>query len=108
MQWRQPQADEYLAASKRLLFAADRWGNVLCLDRQKGTILNTWDTRNWALRIPNEYNDRLYLLNHDGQVLCLHDHDKEYDKPFKHNAPPPAKGPAKPKADMDEKPAGEK
>jgi outer membrane protein assembly factor BamB len=110
VRWRQPQAEEFLAASKRLVFAGDRWGNVLCLDRQKGNVLNTWDTRNWAFRLTNEHSDRLYLVNHDGQIVCLHDQDKEYAKPLKHNAPPPVKVEKKVEegAPMEEKKNGDK
>jgi outer membrane protein assembly factor BamB len=105
VKWRQPKAETYLAASKRLVFAADKFNNTMCIDRDKGTILSTWDTRNWAHRLTNEYNDRLYLVNHDGQVVCLHDHDKSYEKPHKHNAPPPPKPEKKP---MEEMPMEEK
>jgi len=89
LKWRQPEASKYVASNKRMVFAKDRFGNLLCLDRAKGKVINTWDTRAWGHLVLNEYNDRLYLVSHDGQLLCLHDHAPEYAKPYKHNAAPP-------------------
>lgn len=96
IKWRQRDAAQFLAASKRLVFAADRHGNTLSLDRAKGRVLHTWNSRDWGHRIVNEDTDRLYLVSNDGVVICLHDLDREYAQPYFHNAPPaPAAKPAK-------------
>jgi outer membrane protein assembly factor BamB len=88
IRWRQTDAAQFLAASKRLVFAADRYGNTLCLDRAKGRVLHSWNSRGWGHRVVNEETDRLYLVNHDGLVICLHDLDREYAQPYFHNARP--------------------
>lgn len=96
IKWRQRDAAQFLAASKRLVFAADRFGNTLCLDRAKGRVLHSWNTREWGHRVVNEDTDRLYLVNHDGLVICLHDRDREYAQPYFHNAPRREGNPVKP------------
>jgi outer membrane protein assembly factor BamB len=93
VRWRQPEAAKYLAASKRLVLAADRFGNTLCLDRANGRLLQTWNTRGWGHRLTNEYTDRLYLASDDGTVVCLRDLDPQYARPYHHNAPPPRTAP---------------
>jgi len=69
--WRNKEADSYLAMSDRFVYAADRHGKLLILDIRKGTALGQLDLGDWRVRLANEYSDRIFLANHDGQFLCL-------------------------------------
>jgi outer membrane protein assembly factor BamB len=89
LRWQYRKADHFLAASKRLVMVGDRQGQTHVIDRQRGQPLGVLNTRDFALRLPNESSDRLVLVNHDGLVVCLRDMAKEYDQPLYHNAAPP-------------------
>jgi len=88
--WRQPRAEKFIAASLGLVFAQDSRGTLLSIDRAKGIVLGEWDVSGYALIIPNDTTDRLYLANHDGLVVCLRDQSAEHDKPIQHNPRPKA------------------
>jgi len=90
--WRNTEADRFLAANKKFTYAFDRRGHLLVLDRARGTVLASHDTRDFAVPITNTTNERLFLAANDGQLICLYDRD----------TPPPgfqpaAKGPDKDK-----------
>jgi hypothetical protein len=48
-------------------------GQVLVLDRARGTQLSSFDVREYKMPVVNEYTDRLFLAAHDGLIICLHD-----------------------------------
>ncbi len=102
--WQKQKVDRCVGASKRFVFAADSLGQLLVLDRQKGQLVGTLDTRDYAFLVPNDVTDRIYLANHDGLVLCLQDMSKEHDQPHAHTAPPPKPQP-KPDEPMPMEPA---
>jgi hypothetical protein len=77
-----PDAERFLAANPKFVYAADKSGRLLVLDRGLGTQLSSYDTREFAFPIANEMNDRLFLAANNGLIVCLH--DKEYDKPYLH------------------------
>jgi hypothetical protein len=69
--------------------------------------VGVWDARDFVVKIPNEMNDRLYLANHDGLVLCLQDSSREHDRPIWHQAPKkPEAAPVKPVDELPEQPPG--
>jgi outer membrane protein assembly factor BamB len=78
----QPTVDRVLAVNPKFVYATDRSGRLVVLDRERGTILSTWDTRDWAFVVPNDWTDRLYLAAHNGLLVCLH--DREYPAPVYH------------------------
>jgi outer membrane protein assembly factor BamB len=96
VKWHQSQATTFLSAGKRLVFATNDHGSILVLDRQKGQINGAWNTSEYGVRVTNEVNDRLYLANHDGLVVCLRDINKEHDKPILHHQAPKPAGADKP------------
>jgi outer membrane protein assembly factor BamB len=108
--WRKTngQAFRYLASNKKFVYALDRGGRLIVVDRQLGSTLSTYDIRDYVFPISNEYTDRLYLGANDGLVVCLHDRD--YATPLWHRKieepAKPGKPGAKPAAKpMDDKPA---
>jgi len=90
-EWRHPRAQEFVAASKSRVYAADRYGQVLILDRGTGRQLSAWNTSQFDYRVRNDSNDRVYLATKSGMIVCLH--EKENASPVVHEkvaAPPPA------------------
>ncbi len=80
-----PDADRFLAANAKFVYAADKSGRLLVLDRGLGTEISSYDTRDFAFPISNDMNDRLYLAANNGLIVCLH--DKEYTKPVANVSP---------------------
>jgi outer membrane protein assembly factor BamB len=114
--WVQPRGARFLGASKRLVCVGDSQGRTLVLDRQKGQVAGSWDSREFAMQVENPVSNRIFFANHDGLILCLQDLDTGEDQPaFYHEAPkteekkpvePPAEEKPKEPAKKDEKAAG--
>jgi outer membrane protein assembly factor BamB len=91
--WLEPSGDRFLAAHyykdpqdkfkvdrqgrvlAKYVYAADRQGKLLILDGERGGILAHFDTSAWQTPVENQWTDRLYLGNLDGQILCLRPRD---------------------------------
>jgi hypothetical protein len=73
--WRNTEADRFLAANKKFVYAFDHRGHLLVLDRARGTALASHDTRDFTVPIANTTNERLFLAANDGQLICLYDRD---------------------------------
>jgi outer membrane protein assembly factor BamB len=74
--WQVRSADYFLAANKKYVYALDPTGQLLVIDRARGTTLSTYaGTRDYVFPIGNELTDRIYLAANDGLLLCLHDRD---------------------------------
>jgi outer membrane protein assembly factor BamB len=80
--WRNTNAERFLAANRKFVYATDRSGRLLVLDRARGTELAAYEgARDFVVPIINEMTDRLYLASNDGLLLCLHDRD--YSTPLR-------------------------
>jgi len=78
----QPEVDRVLAVNPKFVYGTDRSGRMVILDRARGTILSTWDVRDFVFQTPNDWTDRLYLAAQNGLIVCLH--DREYVNPHYH------------------------
>jgi outer membrane protein assembly factor BamB len=107
LKWRSSSGGRFIATNSKFVYAADRSDRFLVLDRERGTVLSTYDLREFVFPIANERTDRIYLAAHNGLLLCLHDRD--YDKPLviKKDDKPPEKPGDKPDDKPGDKP-GEK
>ncbi|HZY83782.1 MAG TPA: PQQ-binding-like beta-propeller repeat protein [Gemmataceae bacterium] len=76
-----PEADRFLAANPKFVYAADASGRLLVLDRQRGHRLSSYDTHTFYVPITNQVTDRVYLAANNGLIVCLH--DKEYATPYR-------------------------
>jgi outer membrane protein assembly factor BamB len=76
------EADRFLTANGKFVYATDRSGRLLVLDRRLGHKLSYYDTRDFAFPVVNDYTDRLYLASNHGLIVCLA--DKEYPTPLRH------------------------
>jgi hypothetical protein len=79
-----PEADRFLAANGKFVYALDHSGRLLVLSRRLGTTLSRYNVRDWPFPVPNEVTDRLYLGANNGTILCLHDRD--YRTPLRHRS----------------------
>ncbi|MBY0527443.1 MAG: PQQ-binding-like beta-propeller repeat protein [Gemmataceae bacterium] len=92
--WRNGDGERFLAANKKIVYALDRKGDLMLLDRTRGTKLSGYDTRDFGAPISNDYTDRVYLASNDGLLICLHDKDYAktlWNKKFQEDKPPPPK-----------------
>ena len=97
------------------MYATDRTGNLLVLDRRRGTQLAKLDVSKFVFPAQNETTDRILLAAHDGTVISLN--DKAYAAPFalqnegaKISVPAaaPAKEESKPVEDIAEQARGQR
>jgi outer membrane protein assembly factor BamB len=70
------EADRFLAANDKFVYATDASGRLLVLDRKRGVKLSWLDTRDYRFPVPNEVTDRLYLAANNGLIVCLRDRDQ--------------------------------
>jgi outer membrane protein assembly factor BamB len=75
--WDRPNRDvnRFLAVNDRFVYGLDPTGLFCVLDGLRGGTLATYDLRDWRIPVANEFTDRVYLANHDGQILCLRHRD---------------------------------
>jgi hypothetical protein len=92
--WKSPNAERFLAANPKFVYALDRQGKLLVLDQARGKELSSLDVRDFVFPIDNERTDRFYLAAHNGLIVCLRDRD--YKKPVEMKQPE-EKPEAKPK-----------
>jgi outer membrane protein assembly factor BamB len=110
--WHTLEATLFLAHNKVFVYALDRQGQMLILDRATGRVLTRFDVNLFVFPVSNELTDRIFLAANNGLFICLH--DKGYPKPFavsvieepkpaaeekKPGAAPEDKGDKKPPAD---------
>jgi outer membrane protein assembly factor BamB len=75
------EADRVIAVNNKFVYAADRTGRLLVLDRATGKQLSYYEPfRDFAFPVSNEVTDRLLLAANNGLLVCLH--DQAYDKPL--------------------------
>lgn len=95
-----PEADRFLAANPKFVYAADRSGRLLVLDRARGTKLSGIEVRDFVFPVTNDVSDRVYLAANDGLIVCLH--DREYARPFLHRKFEDTPGSSKPLTEADQ------
>jgi outer membrane protein assembly factor BamB len=104
--WRNPTAVRFLAVNPKFVYAVDRLGRLIVLDRALGTTLTVLDTKDYVVEVRNENTDRVLLGANDGTLISLH--DKAYPTPLRlqtgEPAAPPAEAPKSPGEPMAETP----
>jgi hypothetical protein len=71
--WTNSEVDQVFAVSPSVIYAGDRHGNLVVLDRARGLKLATLNIRAFNFPISNMRDDRLFLATDSGLLLCLHD-----------------------------------
>jgi outer membrane protein assembly factor BamB len=105
--WLARQIDRFLAANDRFVYALHHRGELHILDYVRGGTLARYDMKDWTVPIANELSDRIYLANHDGQIICMRHRD--LPAPLHYHVPEPVKEETeeklpKPKEDKDAMP----
>lgn len=75
----QPFIDQVLAVNPKFVYANDKSGRLVILDRIRGNFLSCVDLRDFVVLSPNRWTDRIILAAQNGLIICLH--DKEYVRP---------------------------
>ena len=73
--WNNRDASRFLAANNSFVYAFDKLRKFYVLDHRRGTTLAKFDLSDWAIPVPNDMTDRIYLAANDGQILCLRHRD---------------------------------
>jgi outer membrane protein assembly factor BamB len=93
--WRNNDAERFVAANTKYVYAADQSGRLLILDLARGNLLTNFDAaREFVVPITNSLTDRIFLASNDGLLVCLHDRDSPkaiYLAIPEESAPAPAK-----------------
>jgi len=63
----------FVAANDRYVYTIDAAGQLVVIDRARGTALQALDTRDYTYAMANDQTDRLYLASNSGSLICLHD-----------------------------------
>lgn len=84
-----PEADRLMAVNPKFVYAADRVGRLLVLDRKNGAPLSRFDVHDFVFPVVNADTDRLYLAANDGLIVCMHDKDYPTSLQFKKAFRPP-------------------
>lgn len=89
--WTNRDTVRFLAANSTNVYAQDQHGKFYVLDARRGTTLAMYDLSLWAIAMPNEWTDRIYLAANDGQILCLRHRDLTKPLIMKSEEAPPKK-----------------
>jgi outer membrane protein assembly factor BamB len=71
--WRNDEAVRFYAVNPNVIYAGDKSGNLLVLDKARGLKLATLDIKDFGFPVINEVDDRLYLAANNGLLVCLRD-----------------------------------
>jgi outer membrane protein assembly factor BamB len=83
-----PEADRFLAANPKFVYATDEVGRMLVLDRKNGALLSRYDVHDYVYPVVNADTDRIYLAANNGLIVCLHDKDYPQSLAYRQAAAP--------------------
>ena len=86
--WRNPEVESILTVNSKFVYALDRRGHLLILDKAGGLKLSGYEIHGFKA-IVNEHDDRLYLTASSGLLLCLHDRGVARPELLKKKEPKP-------------------
>jgi outer membrane protein assembly factor BamB len=69
--WNFAGASHFGAQGKDRVYASDKYGNILALDKTTGALVGRIDTAEDMTTLVNDQTDRIYLANDRGLVQCL-------------------------------------
>jgi outer membrane protein assembly factor BamB len=92
MLWQNRTAVHYVASNPKFVYARDSLGQLLVIDRARGTTLSTLDVQGFTTALANPETDRVILAADDGQIVSLY--DRAYPQALHQRNPPPPVLPA--------------
>jgi outer membrane protein assembly factor BamB len=98
--WWDREVTGFIAASPTRVYASDRVGRLVILDRATGRRTGIFDLTAFPRRFINSRNDRLFLTSRDGLLICLH--EQSLRQPAFHTSAtaPTSEPPAEPAAEQ--------
>ena len=91
--WVNTEADRLFAVNSTVVYAGDRRGNLLVLDKSRGLKLATLDVRSFNFPVQNDRDNRLLLAANNGMLLCLHDRGSRQAELLRPKEPKPPSDP---------------
>ena len=85
--WVAPGVTKLLSISPTRVYACDSVNRLVVLDKETGDRLASMPLVDVAVRMNNQYTDRIYLVSATGTVQCLHEVGQK--SPVLHMPPPP-------------------
>jgi outer membrane protein assembly factor BamB len=98
--WSVEGAVKFVAQAEHHIYASDRYGNLLLLDRETGAINGKITTGDGVTAMVNEQSDRIFLVSDTGLIQCLHEIGA--DEPTYHRATEATENADKPVAEDQE------
>jgi len=80
--WFAPAIKQFLAASRRRVYASDTLGRIAVLDMKTGMQRDVMPVPRSPIRLRNADTDRIYLASSPGLIQCLH--EVENPQPIEH------------------------
>ncbi|NQV25381.1 MAG: PQQ-like beta-propeller repeat protein [Rhodopirellula sp.] len=76
--WKQPYMEDFVGATKNLVFLSDNLGQIAVLASKDGAPIGSLPLKDFSVRYGNELTDRLYVATESGLVVCIREQDKEF------------------------------
>ncbi len=102
--WTTEGAAYFVAQGLQHLYAADRYGNLLILDKETGSIAGQINTGENVHPMINEQTDRIFLVSDTGLIQCLHEIGAEAPTSHREMAASEETEKAEPKSSTDTEP----
>ncbi|MDR2441054.1 MAG: PQQ-binding-like beta-propeller repeat protein [Planctomycetaceae bacterium] len=87
--WYTPNICQFVAASKKRIYSLDRRSRLVILDRKTGTPIDAFDAQQFDRFLFNIETDRIYVVNDNGLIQCLHERQPQTLENILNNKPLP-------------------
>lgn len=84
-QWWEPKLTQFVSCSSSTLYATDRVGNLVLVDRRDGSTRGALPMRSFTRRYENDQSDRIVLATASGLIIVLREKGQEF--PIFHKYP---------------------
>jgi len=86
--WMNNEVDRIYSVNSSVVYAGDRMGNLVVIDRARGLTLSKLDMRSFNFPIANNVNNRLMMGSNAGMILSMFDRGHRQTEQLRPNAPP--------------------
>lgn len=76
--WKKPYMEDFVGATKNLVFLTDNLGQVAVMSSKDGAPIGSLKLKDFPIRYGNELTDRLYMATKSGLVICIREQNKEF------------------------------
>ena len=73
LKWIAPGLKQFVTEGKKNVYALDRWGSLVIVEKETGGVLGRLWMGEEAEAMVNDHSDRLYLVSRSGLVQCFHE-----------------------------------